>query len=103
VPQGDGGSVDTYVLVSYASVTWVLPEGHPERENVRHCVAKIRVERGPQETHDSCLVYDDLNISRVPLPMDADSRALCDQVSLAFTLCGTLAGIMGACECALVW
>ena len=84
MPQGDCGAFATYVLVSYMTATWVLPEGHPERENVRHSVAKIRVERGPQETHDICLVYDDLNISRVPLPVDADSGALCDQVSLAF-------------------
>jgi hypothetical protein len=26
VPQSDGGSIATYVLVSYAAVTWVLPE-----------------------------------------------------------------------------
>jgi hypothetical protein len=84
VPQSDGGSVATCVLVSYAAVSWVLPEGHPERENVRHSVAKIRVEKGPRETHDRCLVYDDLNIDRVPHPVDADSGGLGDQVSLTF-------------------
>jgi hypothetical protein len=87
VSQGDGGAVATYVLGSYADVTWVLPEGHPERENVRHSVAKIRVERGPQETHDSCLVYDDLNINRVPLPVDADSEAYAIKFHWLFTGC----------------